>query len=306
MATRSCARPTEMSWVRLDDQFTDHPKVVEAGPMAAWLYVCGLTYCARQLTDGFVPSGQLRRLVPVAGVAKLAQRLVEVHLWETAPGGYRVHDYLIYNPTRQQTLALREQKASAGRKGGWQKAGNVLAERQASATTPVPIPQPVPIPSRPDGTASSPEHLQEDVTSEKHTQSALASARMFAVPKPGLPLGSSELALQRALASALNCAEPSTPSERKKWHPAITEMLHARTPVEAGEIPALVAAFEDRNTVPCTPQGIVNQLEQLRAPRPATTRSVPNGRRVISDPIADAKARIEARHADQATQRALA
>lgn len=149
-----------MPWVKLDDQFTEHPKVVEAGPLAAWLYVCGLTYCARQLTDGFVPTAQLRRLLPSASVVKLADRLVEVRLWEPASGGYRVHDYLIYNPSRQQTLATRKQKADAGRKGGWQKASNALAECQPDATTPVPVPVPVPL-----SAATQPEHQPQTETS---------------------------------------------------------------------------------------------------------------------------------------------
>ena len=45
-----------MSWIKIDDQFADHPKVLQAGPLASWLYVCGLTYSGRYLTDGWVPS----------------------------------------------------------------------------------------------------------------------------------------------------------------------------------------------------------------------------------------------------------
>lgn len=165
-----------MPWVRLDDQFTEHPKVVEAGALAAWLYVCGLTYCARQLTDGFIPTAQLRRLLPSGAVGKLADRLVDVRLWEKAVGGYRVHDYLMYNPSRQQTLATRQQKAAAGRKGGWQKASNVLADRQASATTPVPIPVPI-------ATSTHSEHLPKQDTSvvDQHMATP-ASPRVGARP----------------------------------------------------------------------------------------------------------------------------
>jgi hypothetical protein len=160
-----------MAWVRLDDGFTEHPKVVEAGPMAAWLYVCGLTYCARNLTDGVLPNAQITRLLPTRSVHALAQKLVDVGLWETTPGGFRVHDYLIYNASREQTLALRQQKAEAGRKGGWQKASNVLAERQASGTTPVPKPQPVPI-----AAATRTEYLQQQDTSALDMLSPPAAA----------------------------------------------------------------------------------------------------------------------------------
>jgi len=36
-----------MAWVRLDDGFPDHPKALQAGPLACWLYVCGIAYANR-------------------------------------------------------------------------------------------------------------------------------------------------------------------------------------------------------------------------------------------------------------------
>ena len=81
-----------MSWVKIDDQFADHPKVIQAGPLAAWLYVCGLTYCGRYLTDGWIPGGQLRKLADVEDALALAGRLVSVGLWEEVEDGYRITD----------------------------------------------------------------------------------------------------------------------------------------------------------------------------------------------------------------------
>src|SRR3990167_2964612 len=54
-----------MAWVRLDEEFPDHPKIVSAGPLAAWLYVAGLCYCNRLLTNGFIPEDQISRLIAV-------------------------------------------------------------------------------------------------------------------------------------------------------------------------------------------------------------------------------------------------
>jgi hypothetical protein len=141
-----------MPWVKLDDQFTDHPKVLACGPLASWLYVCGLAYCARLLTDGFIPEGQVRKLADVDDAKALANQLVAVNLWERCDGGYRVHDYHDYQPTREKALAIREARAEAGSRGGKQKASNLLERGQASATNnvvaksyPVPVPVPVPI-----------------------------------------------------------------------------------------------------------------------------------------------------------------
>lgn len=104
-----------MSWVKLDDGFPDHPKVLRAGPLAAWLWACGLAYCNRQpARDGFIPTEKVRVLYPVAAPMSLARKLVEVGLWEAVDGGYRVHDYHDYQPRED----LRTKRAEAGRRGG--------------------------------------------------------------------------------------------------------------------------------------------------------------------------------------------
>jgi hypothetical protein len=128
-----------MTWVKLDDQFADHPKVLAAGPLAGWLYIAGLCYCARQLTDGLIPEGVARRLADVPNAPKHIAALVRVGLWEQAEGDYRVHDYLDYQPGRERVLATRDARADAGSRGGKQKASNLLErgyEHGASKTLP--------------------------------------------------------------------------------------------------------------------------------------------------------------------------
>jgi hypothetical protein len=159
-----------VSWSKLDDNFPDHPKVVRLGvlrPLAGWLFVCGLAYCARYLTDGFIPRERLPLLMSVehlsvatggvrglasvgedVTVEMLAARLVEVGLWHHRDDGFQVHDYLEYNPSRQKVLDERKRKRS-----------NVQAFRQRQrnpVTDPVtgpvtggfPSPAARPVPSR--------------------------------------------------------------------------------------------------------------------------------------------------------------
>lgn len=142
-----------MSWVRIDDQFADHPKVVTAGPEAAWLDVCGMCYCQRYLTDGFVPEGVLPRLVPwpEAKVKQLLERLLEVCLWEARPGGYYIHDFLKYNPSRAEVEAKRNARQTAGKVGG-KRAAQAKAQanakqmlEQISSKVQPPTPTPTPI-----------------------------------------------------------------------------------------------------------------------------------------------------------------
>lgn len=107
-----------MSWAKLDDNFPDHPKIVAAGPMAGWLYVCGLCFCNRFTTDGFIPETQVRRLVDLPNTDELADRLIDVGLWEQAKGGYQVHDYLEHQSSREHIETVRKARAEAGAKGG--------------------------------------------------------------------------------------------------------------------------------------------------------------------------------------------
>ena len=107
-----------MSWVKLDDQVTHHPKVLKAGPVAAWTWVCCIAYASQHLTDGFVPFEALTTFgVPQA--AKHAAKLLEVGLLEAAEGGYRVHDYHAYNAPAETVKAKRQEVAA--RVGAWRQ-----------------------------------------------------------------------------------------------------------------------------------------------------------------------------------------
>jgi hypothetical protein len=105
-----------MTWVRIDDKFAMHPKVAALDPglraFAIELHLAGLCYCAQYLTDGLVPAGQVTRLADFSAhgvdVASVAGALVRVGLWERAPGGHAIHDYLQYNPSRARVEKERE------------------------------------------------------------------------------------------------------------------------------------------------------------------------------------------------------
>jgi hypothetical protein len=149
-----------MTWVKLDDHFPEHPKVLKAGPMAAWLYVSGLTYASRYLTDGFIPSDALPVLLPQASPKALAQKLVEVGLWLLVDGGWQIHDYHEYQPSGEQVRQHRASNAarqarhrgksngesddnSDDRNGVTSPSVTPLARGRAGAA-PVPVPGPLP------------------------------------------------------------------------------------------------------------------------------------------------------------------
>lgn len=139
-----------MSWLKVDDQFPDHPKVLALGRdrlAAMGLWTIGSCYAARFLTDGFIPASALP-----SGSRRLAARLIEVRLWDEAPGGYRIHDYHDYQPSRVQALAVKQTRAEAGRIGGKQSGSKRGSNGQANSLTPAstksnPVPVPVPFDS---------------------------------------------------------------------------------------------------------------------------------------------------------------
>jgi hypothetical protein len=92
-----------MTWVKLDDNFPDHPAIRSLTDGAYRLFVDALCYCSRYLTDGLVPGefvdGRHR---------KAAAELVERRRWFVEGEGWRIHDYLVYQESREKVLARRE------------------------------------------------------------------------------------------------------------------------------------------------------------------------------------------------------
>lgn len=143
-----------MAWVKLDDQARHHRKILAAGPVGAWLWVCGLMYCnSQKARDGFIPTEAVPVLYPLPTWRREAIRLAAIGLWEPVEGGYRVHDYHDYQPTAEDGATLSEKRSAAGRAGAakrWQPDGKPDGKTMARAIANVdskPIARPGP--SRP-------------------------------------------------------------------------------------------------------------------------------------------------------------
>lgn len=95
-------------WVKLDDDFYVHPKVVMAGPEAAYLYVAGLCFCGKHLTDGVIPKAMVPTLANHRKPLDLAATLVKVRLWVDDGDNYIVNGYHDYNPPAAKVKAQRE------------------------------------------------------------------------------------------------------------------------------------------------------------------------------------------------------
>lgn len=108
-----------MAWVLLDDNFPNHPKAVQAGPVAAYLFVCGLCYCRRYHTDGFIPTKALPALGLTARPARMVDALVDCGLWDRIEdgSGFKIHGYSEFYADANDK-ADKETRRKNGRKGG--------------------------------------------------------------------------------------------------------------------------------------------------------------------------------------------
>jgi len=118
-----------MAWVRIDDGYVQHPKMLAAGADGIALDIAAMCYCARQQTDGFVPAAMVPCLLPIKKHAATVRRLIELGRWvhDENRDGYIVHDYLQYNPTAAEIAEMRAAKSAAGKAGArsrWRSTSN--------------------------------------------------------------------------------------------------------------------------------------------------------------------------------------
>ncbi|MFB7500077.1 hypothetical protein ACFC09_36260 [Streptomyces sp. NPDC056161] len=123
------AEKDKRTYVKVHDGLPDHPKIIEAGGEAGWLYICGLAYASRQLTDGVIPMRLVPRLTDGSKPEASASALVRVGLWhegahecprcpQAAPDTYVIHDYTEHQRSASEVADLRAKRSAAGQRGG--------------------------------------------------------------------------------------------------------------------------------------------------------------------------------------------
>lgn len=117
-----------MSWGKFDDRTDENPKIAALSDRAFRAYFDAIMYSNRTETDGFLDDRTARR---IAGTSKALKELQvprkakpekdPTPCWEPVDGGFRIHDYLDYQPSQKQNEQERkkknEVKSRAGRAG---------------------------------------------------------------------------------------------------------------------------------------------------------------------------------------------
>jgi hypothetical protein len=133
-----------MGWVRLDDNFADHPKVIALSDHAFRIYINALCYSNRQLTDGFIPEPVYSIWATREPNEEPAEALIEAELWEVANGGFLIRSYTEYQPTREKVNEKRDQARERLKRYRERQGGN------ADETQMKLHPQPIPNPTQPN------------------------------------------------------------------------------------------------------------------------------------------------------------
>lgn len=118
-----------MPWAKFDDRYPWHRKIRGLSDAAFRMDVSAVCWCAENLTDGVIEPAFLSLVSDVRNPRKAAAELVKAGRWhgddhecEVCPpveaGAHVIHDYLVYNPTREKVEKDREQRRKAGEKGG--------------------------------------------------------------------------------------------------------------------------------------------------------------------------------------------
>lgn len=111
-----------MTWAKIDDGFHAHPKARKAWrahPRALGMHLLALSYCAMQLLDdGVVDEAFVEEKIPQDRERRaVIDALVDAGLWDRVDGGWLIHDWLEYNPSRAEVEARRRERSESGKRG---------------------------------------------------------------------------------------------------------------------------------------------------------------------------------------------
>jgi hypothetical protein len=92
-----------LTWIKLDDNAPDHPKVASLSDRAFRWWIKGLAYASRFLTDGLLPPIFWKQ-VPKGDRAELATQ----KLWDWLDPNFLIHDYLLHQSRKEDVEADKE------------------------------------------------------------------------------------------------------------------------------------------------------------------------------------------------------
>ena len=209
-----------MSFAQFHDGFYRNPKVRAVEPAAAWMWTASIGYANENLTDGFIPKAALHDLAVIDAKprVKLVEQLVAERLWEPCEGGWMIHDFLMWNPSKAAVLARRAANLARVNKHRDNAAthgdGNARVMRYNERTQRV---------SNPPPNASVPNASSEDNSPSGSAEGATAPNPPPPVVTPsGERLTTDAKEPEKSTATKGDDAKPAKPTKRKRAKAAPT------------------------------------------------------------------------------------
>ncbi len=104
-----------MAWLRIDDGFPEHEKLLSLRRNERWTWIEILAYCARQQNGGRLPASITNHMKYVT--KPFLERCVEIGLLDVINGYFIVHDWNDYNP-KDPTNAVRQARYRNAKSNG--------------------------------------------------------------------------------------------------------------------------------------------------------------------------------------------
>jgi hypothetical protein len=127
------------TWLKIDDTMVENPKFVDLSPFAWTLWIHGVSYCSRNLTDGRIPQAMLPRLTSITDPSRAAAELVDAELWHATEDGYEVHDYLEHQRSRADVEADRAKATERQRRSRDNRAEVTATSHRDTDVTPLAV-----------------------------------------------------------------------------------------------------------------------------------------------------------------------
>ena len=127
-----------MTWVRIDDGFPNHPKIIGLSDGAFRLYITALCYSNAYLTDGIIPIKTVKKL----SNSRHISALVAANLWEISEDEITILGYDEYQFTKERVES--ERKSARARMEKHRLLRRTNGEPTQPHTHPIPIPIPIP------------------------------------------------------------------------------------------------------------------------------------------------------------------
>ena len=137
-----------MSWVRLADEMLANPKVLGLSDRAFRLYIGLLCWCSAWETDGAFNDDALRAIPDGRRLRNSLEDLIVSGLILVRDEGWEIHDFLDYQPSKEQKRQTRKAATSRQRASRARRDSERDSRRDGAVTSraqdPLPLPGPVP------------------------------------------------------------------------------------------------------------------------------------------------------------------